>query len=356
MKRTTHACGILSGSSTSSCIGRNNNKLIRTTTVVWILGAALALVWVWSCVSTSVMLLQYRRIVVDDDDPNNDATTGLLGFLSGDRFRRLSSDDHDGKKKELVLWSPRETYFEDCRQTMLHNDTWGAARAPLVDKIQAKHWAREWSRSVQIVPTLAIFDDTNISSLNAMDALLRRWPQPFVIKPAHLSGGIALVQNDTYQIVKNYLNIVAQSSRVPLSMSMSTQIGGVDDAERYHRELINVTMRASYSDNYGEMQYQRVPHRMLVEQALDMSRFRDVTYWYMANGTPIFVSMECTVGDASAQRAFFTAQFRPLSMRLTYPRCTTTPVRPKSWEAMRTIAMELSRHIPDVVRVDRKYF
>jgi hypothetical protein len=297
------------------------------------------------------MLLQYRRIIVDDD-PNNDATTGL-GFLSDDRFRRSSSDDHDGKKKELVLWSPRETYFEDCRQTMLGNETWGAERAPLVDKIQAKHWAREWSSSVQIVPTLAIFDETNISSLDAMDTL-RRLPQPFVIKPANLSGGIALVQNDTYQIVKNYLNIVAKTRRVPLSML--TQIGGVDDAELYHWEIINATMRAFYSDNYGEMQYQRVPHRMLVEQALDMSRFRDVTYWYMVNGTPIFVSMECTVGDASAQRAFFTSQFRPLSMRLTYPRCTTTPVRPKSWEAMRTIAIELSRHVPEVVRVDRKYF
>jgi hypothetical protein len=280
-------------------------------------------------------------------------------------------NDHHGKQeKEFVLWSQRETYYRDCRRTILRNETWGAARTSLVDKIQAKYYARKWSRAVQIVPTLAIFDATNISSLVDMDTLLRqRYPQPFVIKPAHVSGGIAIVRNDTYQIVKSYRNIVTETSRMPLLWS-TTHVdgggGGDNNAARCHQQLINVTMLATYSDNHGEMQYQNVPHRMLIEPALDMNRFRDVTYWYMVNGTPIFVSMECTVGDnsgdaataaAAQRRAFFTAQFRPLlSMRLTHPRCTTVPVRPKSWNAMRTIAMELSRHVPDVVRVDRKYF
>jgi hypothetical protein len=378
MKRaTTHATTAIlnsGSSSTSSSIGRNNKPTTRTTgkttTVSWRLGAAFVFVWVWTSVTLMVSFLQHRRIVDEDDhdnDPNNDAKG--RGFLV-DRFRRSSSmNDHHGKPKEFVLWSQRETFYRDCRRTILHNSTWGAARALLVDKIQAKHYAREWSRAVQIVPTLAMFDATNISSLVDMDTLLlrQRYPQPFVIKPAHVSGGIAVVRNDTYQIVKSYRNIVTETSRMPLLWSTTQGDGGGGDdnaAERYHQQLINVTMQATYSDNHGEMQYQNVPHRMLIEPALDMSRFRDVTYWYMVNGTPIFVSMECTVGDsgddataAAQRRAFFTAQFRPLLlMRLTHPRCTTVPDQPKSWAAMRTIAMELSRHVPDVVRVDRKYF
>jgi hypothetical protein len=230
---------------------------------------------------------------------------------------------------------------------MLRNTTWGAARSPFVDKIEAKHWAREWSRSVAIIPTLAFFDETNISSLFSMDTL-QRLPQPYAVKAAHLSGGVALVQNDTYQIVKNYRNIAAKTSRMPL---LSTQ------AERFHRQLVNVTMGASYAANHGETQYVTVPRRILVEHAVDMSRFRDVTNWFMVNGTPIFVTMACDIGDPD-HRGWFSARFGPLPMRLISPGCNTTttgpPRRPDSWNKMRTTAMELARHVPGMVRVDRK--
>jgi hypothetical protein len=171
-----------------------------------------------------------------------------------------------------------------------------------------------------------------------------------------MSGGVALVQNDTYQIVKRYRRIVAQTDPVPLSSNNKErkQQRGGGDAKRYHQLLVNVSMMGSFSSVNGEMQYANVPRRMLVEQALDMSRFRDVTYWYLANGTPIFVSLECTIGDPD-RRAWFSARFGALSMRLTSPGCTTgPPQRPHSWEKMRTTTVELARHVPGVVRVDRK--
>jgi hypothetical protein len=284
-----------------------------------------------------INLFHYRRTVVLDDYPNGASAVGRGGV-------RRSSRASDNAVKEYVLWSRRETYFADCRQTMLRNTTWGAERAPFVDKIQAKHLTREWSSSVAIIPTLATYDETNISSLVSMDTL-KRLPQPFVIKAAHLSGGVAVVRNDTYQIVKNYRNIVANTSRMPLRSAK---------AKRFHRRLVNVSMGASYALNHGEMQYANVPRRMLVEQALNMSQFLDVTYWYMAHGTPIFASLECTIGDPD-HRSWLSARFGALPM--VSPGCTTatgTPRRPHSWGKMRTIAMELTRHIPGVVRVDCK--
>jgi hypothetical protein len=322
---------------TATTIRRKPTRLGKAS---WRLGAARVLLCIWTSLTLMVSLFHYRRTVVVDDYPTGDAAAGRQGVV------RRSSRSSDNAVKEFVLWSPRETYFEDCRQTMIRNTTWGAARAPFVDKIQAKHLAREWSSSVAIIPTLAIYDETNISSLVSMDTL-QRLPQPFVVKSAHLSGGVAVVQNDTYRIVKSYRNIVATTSRLPLS---STK------AKRVHRQLVNVTMAATYSANHGEMQYANVPRRMLVEPALNMSRFRDVTYWYMANGTPLFASLECTMGDPD-HRAWRSARFGVLPMQLTSPGCNTTtgpPRRPHSWEKMRTIAMELTRHIPGVVRVDCK--
>jgi hypothetical protein len=321
---------------TATTIRRKSTRLGKAS---WRLGAARVLLCIWASLTLMVSLFHYRSIVVVVDDPTGDAAVGRGVVRQSSRFS-------DNAVKEFVLWSPRETYFEDCRQTMIRNSTWGAARAPFVDKIQAKHLAREWSSSFAIIPTLAIYDETNISSLVSMDTL-QRLPQPFVVKSAHLSGGVAVVQNDTYQIVKSYRNIVATTSRLPLS---STK------AERYHRQLVNVTMGATYSANHGEMQYANVPRRMLVEPALNMSRFRDVTYWYMANGTPIFASLECTMGDPD-HRAWLSSRFGALPMQLTSPGCNNTtgpPGRPHSWGKMRTIAMELTRHIPGVVRVDCK--
>jgi hypothetical protein len=48
---------------------------------------------------------------------------------------------------------------------MLGNEEWGKTVAPLDDKITAKEFARQWSPSVQIVPTLTHFDAQNMSLL-----------------------------------------------------------------------------------------------------------------------------------------------------------------------------------------------
>jgi hypothetical protein len=146
----------------------NDHRPTRTwKKAAWRLGAAFVIIWIWASVTSMVSLFHNWH-----DDPTDHAAAGR-------RVVCRSSDNDGSKQQEFVLCSQRETYFEDCRQTMLRNATWGAERAPLVDKIQAKHWAREWSRSVQIVPTLAIFDETNISSLIAMDTLQHHLTQPF---------------------------------------------------------------------------------------------------------------------------------------------------------------------------------
>jgi hypothetical protein len=63
-------------------------------------------VGVWTRVTLLASFLHLYRRIVDDDPNNHDAAIGR-GFLV-DRFRR-SMEAH-GNKKELVLWSQRETF------------------------------------------------------------------------------------------------------------------------------------------------------------------------------------------------------------------------------------------------------
>jgi len=87
--------------------------------------------------------------------------------------------------EEFVMWNNEETYFNECREHFLHNETWGRPLRPFVDKVQVKDIVPAWSPSVSIIPTLAIYDPTNVTEFDfeAMQSLT----QPYMIKPAHRS-------------------------------------------------------------------------------------------------------------------------------------------------------------------------
>ena len=96
------------------------------------------------------------------------------------------------------MWSKEEAHFADCRKTMIGNKEWGNPLGPLVDKIEAKEYAQQRSPSVQIVPTLTYFDAHNISLLTP--DFLQTVPQPFIIKPSHISGAVLGVVNNTFKL------------------------------------------------------------------------------------------------------------------------------------------------------------
>jgi hypothetical protein len=80
----------------------------------------------------------------------------------------------------------KEAYFADCRKNIPRNREWGRHLAPVVDKIDAKTYARQWSPSVHIIPTLAVINALNIYLFT--HDFLKTLPQPYVIKLSHTSG------------------------------------------------------------------------------------------------------------------------------------------------------------------------
>lgn len=237
------------------------------------------------------------------------------------------------------MWSPEEAHFHDCRKRLLGNEEWGKSIAPMVDKIGAKTFAHQSSPTAHIVPTLSSFDSNNISLLTP--DFLRRLPQPFVIKPTHISGWVMGVVNDTYQCLK------------------ACQITGSFDDDGHALSLIQLAKNAlnsDYSASFKEMQYHTITPRIIVERYLPLHEMRDVTYWYIAHGVPVFVSMECSAPSNRSDhedRIFLTADYHPLPITLSKNSCGFFPPRPRTWERMRRIAeKELGPGIPGVVRLD----
>jgi len=246
--------------------------------------------------------------------------------------------------KEYVMWSPEESYFNECRRTFLNNITWGEPLKLYVEKVFAKHIVKAWSPSIKLVPTLAFYDQSNISEFDL--GAMKRLPQPYIIKPAHSWGGIAGVQQNTYNCFRGCFTI-------------RDKLSGPAPLDEKTAELAQKQMRKDltrdHSVAHGEMQYFNVTPRILVEAQLDLVQAKDVTKWYMVNGQPIYISMECPDKvDRNSGRAMYTADFRQLPVRRHKPPCQGKwTEKPKTWDLMRKIAVEIGSHLMGyVTRVD----
>ena len=237
---------------------------------------------------------------------------------------------------DFFLYDSNKRFFQHCRQHMLHNDTFGQLIAPYVDKVAAKDLAREWSPSVSIVPTYDVWDAQD-DWLRQMESL----PQPFIVKPAHVSGTVGLIRNNTYHCIKGCSFYPDQV--VPLAMrNRFTQF-----IFQWHYKR---AMQSDYSRVFGERQYHYVPRRIIVEQALDMTQFSDVQYWYLSQGRILFVDVQCGKHGGS----YVTSEFQPLRMALTLEPDYLPCPKPTAFEAMKQVALEMAPHImgEHVVRLD----
>ena len=95
---------------------------------------------------------------------------------------------------------------------------------------------------------------------------------------------------------------------------------------------------------------------MIIEEDILVGRMKtDVSYWYVSNGLPIFVSVQCSENSpgTSDRRAYVNLNFRRLNMRLTSAPCPNEVLtRPINWDVQVKVVSQLAKHVPDIVRVD----
>jgi hypothetical protein len=304
-----------------------------------------SVLWIgWSVVST-LWLLQPNDLLFDSSERMKMMEDGSPSTHAS---APLKSGPHNG---EFVFWHFRKTYSERCRNDILGNADWGKSVAPLVDKFEAKEIVRQWSPSVHIIPTYAHLDESNVTTIVSDPQFLKSLPQPYIIKPTHTSGNVAEVANDTYRCLKTCKdNNLRISENGVHQRTLHRAENGVRK-KILHRARNDLAR--DYSTYYNEMQYASLHRRVVFEQKLDMKEFRDVTYWYLAGGVPVFVSLECARTDGSVQRSFFSTGFQRLPMKLAKQTCTDEIEKPRTWDLMHQIASEIARHLPnEIVRLD----
>lgn len=306
-----------------------NNAVLRS----------LLIVAAWAIMASCLQL----RLLFLQSSPNE-----ITSVIRNQMWTRDIAEGPQGRIQSvmpnLILWDEDKTYFQHCRKNILNNETWGEKIAPLVDKMLAKDIVKEWSPELEVLPTYAHLGPKNASK-DVVWELLHNVPQPFIIKPTHFSGSVAKVSNNTYGCLKTCLE-------KDLSIDSTSATDTI-----WKRAKLQVNLK--YGTKGSEMQYKFVAPRIMFEPALNMSStnstssFKDVTYWYLAGGVPVFVSLECHRDTTGEKRTFLSTRFHRLPMSLSMETCEVTPPRPKMWDRMHRVARAIAAHLPDeIVRLD----
>eukprot|EP00980_Cylindrotheca_fusiformis_P007224 scaffold1525_cov142-Cylindrotheca_fusiformis.AAC.24 len=243
---------------------------------------------------------------------------------------------------EFVFWDHKKTYFQHCRKDLLRNEVWGKSMAPFVDKVTAKEIVGTWSPSVEIVPTYAFVDQSNVTAITGH--FLKSLPQPYVFKGTHAAGFVFQVQADICKCIKPFKG----KCRKDLSIDGRNSISKIQKFSM--RDL-----KRNHTKERGEPQYASLTPKIIFEKSLNMSEFQDVAHWYVAGGVPVFASLEHDKIQDVHFRRYYTNDYQPLpTLKLMSPAYEGDPIRkPKSWDMMLRIASDIAKKLPDqVVRVD----
>jgi len=206
--------------------------------------------------------------------------------------------EYNSETNEYIMWSDEEAYFHECRTSFMHNETWAKPLGPLVEKVEAKEIARRWSDSVSIIPTLAVYDASNISDLT-LGAMLdnKTLPQPYIIKSGHRSGGVAIVRNNTYKCFKGCgkASLGDYAKGKPGFGKYAEPVAINGKIANLARQMAADELNRTYGIRQGELQYRDIARNIIIEEALDMTKTMDVTHWYVSGGIPLFAGMEVSV-------------------------------------------------------------
>jgi len=297
--------------------------------------------------STAFVYLRQVRLFSTIDDPRPMAHPGLESPEQYQKKNLRSNAPLDVvEENEYILWAKNETYFEECRSHFIRNRTWGQERHLLVDKIEVKKIVESLNiRGLQLPPTLAVLEKHDVEEYTKQDMLAL--PQPYIIKASHTSGGVARVEDDKYMCFKRCEN---QQPR-PLKVGRG---GGID----LFKEQSVADLARDFSKKHDEFQYRGLQPRIIIEKDIMVGEMTaDVTFWYVANGVPLFVSLQCGAtqhGHVGTEndRVFVSTRYERLGMTLQRKSCPHLPPKPNNWEDQVRIATELASVAPGAVRVD----
>eukprot|EP00571_Detonula_confervacea_P011681 CAMPEP_0172313576 /NCGR_PEP_ID=MMETSP1058-20130122/20500_1 /TAXON_ID=83371 /ORGANISM="Detonula confervacea, Strain CCMP 353" /LENGTH=415 /DNA_ID=CAMNT_0013027251 /DNA_START=335 /DNA_END=1579 /DNA_ORIENTATION=+ len=247
--------------------------------------------------------------------------------------------------EEYIMWSKEEAYMRDCELHYKGNKTWGKLHAPYVDKIEAKNIVERMNvPALKIIPTLAVLDKHNMTKYTLK--FMKSLKQPYIIKSSHQSGGVARVHNNKYHCFK----YCANDTVLPLGQV----------ALRQSKFQFTSDLNDDYSKMGGEMQYRYIKPAIIIEEDVISGgkTNTDVTFWWISNGHPVFVSEQCEqpVGNQQGfqmKRIFVGTDYRRLPIVFNRDVCEDAPKKPKSWNTQLEIIKEVGKSFPnEVVRVD----
>ncbi len=157
---------------------------------------------------------------------------------------------------------------------------------------------------------------------------------------------MARVYNNTYHCFK-YCN---NNKVLPLN----------EDAFTASQKQLDEDMNTKYETFGGETQYKFISPRIIVEEDIISGgkTATDVTFWWLANGNPLFVSHQCGERKKNQQgfqmkRVFVSTDFSRLPIIFNRDTCEDTmPEKPKSWETQLKVAKQIGKLFPgEVVRL-----
>ena len=219
--------------------------------------------------------------------------------------------------KTLHLKKPK-TFSEKIQWLKLHN------RKPeytmMVDKFAVKEYVAGIIGEQYIIPTLGVWDKPEEIDWDNL-------PDRFVLKTTNGGGSKGVV------ICKNKVTF--------------------DKANAIQN--LNAALRRDIYKRFREWPYKNVPKRIIAEQYMEDSRFKDLRDYkfFCFNGEvkALFVATERQSAEEETRFDFFDANFNHLNFRNGHPNADNPLPKPEKFEKMKDIASKLSQNIPQV-RVD----
>lgn len=304
--------------------------------------------------STALVYLRQVRFFATQQDPFIAVSHPGLDTPTQIQNKRLRVHtpilDAVDLEDEYILWHKNYTYFEECRNHFIRNRTWGKERSLLVDKIEVKKIVESLNiKGLGLPPTLAVLEEKDVQEYTSENMLAI--PQPYIIKASHTSGGVARVEDDKYLCFKRCESKQRETKPRPFT-------GEGSKALELFREQSNADLARDFSKKHDEFQYRGLQPRIIIEKDIMVGEMKaDVTFWYVSNGVPLFVSLQCGatkqghVGTEN-ERVFVSTAYNRLDMKLKRQACAELPPKPANWEDQVRIATELASAAPGVVRVD----
>lgn len=212
----------------------------------------------------------------------------------------------------------------DCPQTFNEKLQWlklydhNPKYTQMVDKYEAKKYVADIIGNEYIIPTLAVYNNTNEINLDAL-------PNRFVLKCTHDSGSVAICK-DKRTFLKGEAFVMLERG-----------------------------LRKNFFWENREWPYKNVKPRIIAEAYLEdneTQELRDYKFFCFNGEVKALFIAEDRQENKETTFDFFDADFCHLDIRKGHhPNANVPPIKPLSFEEMKGMAEKLSRNIPHL-RVD----